>query len=81
MAEKITKKKVKIKLPLTRAERDDVYVGVNGRSWLIKRGVEVEVPECVVEVLQHREEMLQMAMELEDAASASLAALEKQIGG
>ena len=81
MAEKITEKKVKIKLPLTRAERDDVYVGVNGRSWLIKRGVEVEVPECVVEVLQHREEMLQMAMELEDAASASLAALEKQIGG
>ena len=64
--EKVAKEKtVKIKLPLTRTEKDDVFVGVNGRTWLIKRGVEVEVPECVAEVLQHQEEMLSQSMDFE----------------
>ena len=34
-----TVKKVKIQLPLTRTEKDDVYVCVNGESYQIKRGV------------------------------------------
>lgn len=67
-----TEKKVKIKLPLTRTEKDDVYVAVNGHSYLIKRGETVEVPESVAEVLQHREEMLSEAMEFEAEASAKL---------
>ena len=54
-------KKVKIRIPLSRENNSDVFVGVNGRSWLIKRGVEVEVPECVVEVLKHQEEALATA--------------------
>lgn len=62
-------KTVKIKLPLTRTEKNDVLVGVNGRTWLIKRGEEVEVPECVAEVLQHKEEMLSEAMVFEEQAS------------
>lgn len=62
-----TEKTVKIKLELTRSEKDDVPVGVNGRTWLIRRGVYVEVPECVAEVLQHREEMLSNSIEFEDA--------------
>ena len=33
--------------------RDDVFVGVNGKGWLIKRGVPVEVPENVAEVLEN----------------------------
>ena len=60
-------KMVKIKLPLSRTEKDDVPVGVNERTWLIKRGVEVEVPVCVAEVLQHQEEMLSQSMEFEEA--------------
>ena len=63
-------KMVKIKLPLTKTEKNDVYVGVNGKAWLIKRGVEVEVPECVVEVLRHQEEMLSQAMAFEEAATS-----------
>lgn len=59
---------VKIKLPLTRTEKDDVWVCVNGKSMQIKRGEEVEVPACVAEVLQHQEEMLRVAMENESAA-------------
>ena len=64
-------KMVKIKLPLTRSEKDDVYVAVNGKSFLIKRGETVEVPDYVAEVLQHKEEMLAEAMEFEAAASAN----------
>lgn len=65
-----TVKKVKIKIPKTRDNADDVYVAVNGKSWLIKRGEYVEVPECVAEVLQHQEEMLSQAMDYEAAAQA-----------
>lgn len=64
-------KMVKIKLPLTRTEKDDVYVAINGKSFLIKRGVTVEVPASVAEVLQHKEEMLAQAMEFEAQASAN----------
>lgn len=70
-------KMVKIKLPLTRTERDDVFVGLNGKTYLIKRGVEVEVPEGVVEILNNREQMLSLAMEFEAQASAPLDELEK----
>lgn len=56
-----TEKKVKIRIPITRDQQDDVFVAVNGRTWLIKRGVEVEVPECVVEVLRNQEEALAKA--------------------
>lgn len=36
--------------------RDDVVASVNGRTYTIKRGVEVEVPECIAEVLRHSDE-------------------------
>ena len=63
-------KKVKIKLPLTKKESEDVYVAVNGHSYLIKRGVAVEVPESVKEVLEHSEEMLAETLEYERQAAA-----------
>ena len=56
MATTTKEKTVKIKLPKLRDGRSNtVYVSVNDRTWLIKRGVEVEVPECVKEVLDHSE--------------------------
>lgn len=70
-------KMVKIKLPLTKSEKNDVAVAVNDRTWLIKRGVEVEVPECVVEVLEHQEEMLRVAMDYEEVASSKI--LDKEL--
>ena len=60
-------KMVKIRIPRTKADQEDVPVWVNNRSWLIKRGVEVEVPECVAEVLQHQEEVLESIMLFEEA--------------
>lgn len=71
MATETKQKTVKIKLPLTRTEKDDVYVAVNGKSYLIKRGETVEVPASVAEVLQHKEEMLAQAMEFEAQAAAN----------
>lgn len=65
-----TEEKVKIRLPITRTETDDVFVAVNGRTWLIKRGVEVEVPPCVVEVLRNQEEALRKAYDFQAAAES-----------
>ena len=67
-----TKKMVKIRIPRTRADQDDVFVSVNMETFLIKRGVEVEVPDYVAEVLQHKEEMLAQAMEFEAQAQANV---------
>ena len=61
-ANKTEKEKlVKIRIPRERDRQDDVFVCVNGRTWLIKRGVEVEVPECVSEVIRNAEEVAEQA--------------------
>lgn len=74
--EEATKKTVKtekkeatvtIKLPRMGKNDSDVFVSVNERTWLIKRGVEVEVPACVAEVLKHQEEMEEEAYEFNSA--------------
>ena len=70
-------KKVTIKLPLTRTEKDDVFVGLNGKTYLIKRGVPVEVEEPVAKILERREKMLSCAMEFEARAAAPLEQLKK----
>ena len=62
--------KVTIRLPITRNEKDDVYVAVNGVGYLIQRGKDVEVPASVAEVLRHREEMLEEAMLFEEKATS-----------
>jgi hypothetical protein len=54
-------KMVKIRIPKERGNDSDVYVSVNERNWLIKRGVEVEVPECCAEVLRNQEIALEKA--------------------
>lgn len=69
-------KTVKIKLPLTRYEKDDVYVAVNCKPYLIKRGETVEVPVEVAEVLENNEKELAKAFAFMDAASAKSEAKE-----
>ena len=49
---------------------EPVFVGVNGETWLIQRGVDVEVPKAVAEVLRHSEEM-------DNAAAEKIAAAEQ----
>lgn len=67
--EEVKEKLVKVRIPKTKENQDDVYVSVNDRNWQIKRGIEVEVPECVAEVLLHQQEMEEIALEYEEAAS------------
>ena len=64
-------KLVKIRIPITRENNADVYVSVNDRSWLIKRGEEVEVPECVVEVLRNQEIALEKAYNFNESVSSN----------
>ena len=58
---------VTIRLPRSRKDEGDVFVSVNERTFLIKRGVAVEVPKCVAEVLEHREIMLEEAYEFDSS--------------
>ncbi len=65
MAE-VKQKMVKVRIPRTKADQEDVFVSVNLRTYLIKRGVEVEVPDFVAEVLRHQEEMMEEIMLFEE---------------
>ena len=69
MAEIKKEKMVRVRLPKTKELQDDVYVSVNQRNWLIKRGESVEVPACVAEVLQHSEDMASEAMAFDNRVS------------
>ena len=59
-------KLVKIRLPITREKQKAEFVRVNTRTWLIPRGVEVEIPECAAEVLEHAETAELERMEFEN---------------
>ena len=64
---KTKEKMVKIRIPRTKADQEDVFVSVNLNTYAIKRGVEVEVPESVAEVLKHQEEMIESIMLFDEA--------------
>ena len=53
-------RKVRIVLPFD-DQAGDQFVSVNDRTWLIRRGEEVEVPECVFEVLRERDRAVMKA--------------------
>jgi hypothetical protein len=51
-----TKEKlVKVLVPKTRKDEDDLRLWINDDSWLIKKGVYVEVPERVAKALERRQ--------------------------
>ena len=72
----VKEKLVKVRIPKTKENQCDVFVSVNDRNWLIKRGVEVEVPLCIAKALEHQEEMLIKAMEYEAAVMGKASADE-----
>ena len=62
-AKKTTEAKmVTVKLPMTEHKQDDVVVILNGKSYQIQRGEEVEVTEGVYEILKNSEEMDALAL-------------------
>ena len=60
--------------------KDDVTVGLNGKFWRIKRGVEVEVPEAVAEIIENsirqKEYVANLTDELEQEFETKRQALE-----
>ena len=67
---------VTINIPITRSEKDDVWVAVNGKSMQIKRAVDVEVPLCIAKALEHSQNMLIEALEYEASAQGKASADE-----
>ena len=67
-AQKNGERLIRFKIPIgsSEQERADVFVAVNGKSYLIKRGVTNELPESVVEVLENAEAQREYAIELEE---------------
>ena len=70
-AAKSKEKMVKVKLPRVKKDQPDAFVSVNNRTFLIQRGKYVDVPECVAEVLAHKEEMVEIAEAFEEKANNS----------
>ena len=66
--EKKTEKMVTIKLPRIKGAPDAEYVSINERNWLIKRGVAVEVPECVANLLDEQDRAIEEAEERKERA-------------
>lgn len=66
-------KMVKIRIAKSKERSDDVVVSVNGKRWQIKRGVEVEVPDYVAEVLENTRKMDELAMERMEEATKKFA--------
>ena len=56
---KDTKDTVYVKLPRVGVEQEDVFVSVNNRTYIIKRGEKVAVPKSVAQVLAHQETVLE----------------------
>ena len=59
-------KLVRVRIPVSKDEEGDVFVSVNDRNWYIKRGAEVEIPECAASVLLRREQRIADALAYED---------------
>lgn len=59
---KTERKMVTIRLPKVKKDQEDLYVACNGERFIVKRGVEVEVPDYVAEIIRHSEEMREIAM-------------------
>lgn len=58
-------KYVTIRIPRDRDDKEDKVVWVNERRFLIQRGVPVEVPESVADILEKEEQMLEYIYEYE----------------
>ena len=50
--------------------KGDLFVGVNGKSYLVKRGVEVELPRGVYETIKNSQAQMVAASETMETAAA-----------
>ena len=52
-------KMVKVKIPRVSKKQQPQFVSVNNYTCIVRRGVDVEVPDFVAEVLRHQEQMME----------------------
>ena len=70
----MAEEKVRVKLFKDNGRyKGDLFVSVNGVNYKIRRGVEVEVPKAVAEVLEHSQRQ-------DDLTAARIAAAEDAAG-
>jgi hypothetical protein len=60
--------------------KDDIFVSVNGKRYIIKRGEEVIIPKSVYEVLMNSQKQNQAAYRLMDEQAGKFAAESKRYG-
>ena len=60
-------KTVTVRIPRVNPRQEDVFVSVNNYTCIVRRGVDVEVPDFVAEVLRHQEEMMETIALFEEA--------------
>ena len=60
--------RVKVRLPRNEGQNanQDEFYSVNFKNYIIKRGVEVEIPEEVAEVIRNAEKATEYAMQYAD---------------
>ena len=56
---------VRIRIPREKKDQEDKVVWVNNQRYVIQRGVSVDVPVSVAEVLEHEERMLEKQYDFE----------------
>ncbi len=70
----MAEEKVRVKLFKDNGRyKGDLFVSVNGVNYKIRRGIEVEVPKAVAEVLEHSQRQ-------DDLTAARIAAAEDAAG-
>lgn len=70
---------VKIKLPKTPQLREPQFVARNGKNMYIQRGVEVEVPKGIAEILENTDRQADIVYNLIAEAENEAKAKENQL--
>lgn len=58
---------ISIRLPLTKENQQPVFIRCNQETWLVKRGVTVQLPKRAVEILENSEKAMLAGMEYQAA--------------
>lgn len=57
-----TEKMVEVYIPKIKPDEEDEFVSVNMRTFIVKKGERVLVPECVAQQIEHKQKMRLEAM-------------------
>lgn len=75
-------KKATVKLPRLMGQNaiQEEFFSVNGKNYIIKRGIEMEVPEEVAEVIRNNEQAEDYALNYVDNLERAAKDKEKELG-